>query len=175
MARDLLADLRRWLAAEGHDDPSAADSAFHAVFQVVPQYGPSAAFADRVLAAARATRRRPDWSVLNSPWLRPVTGIGLTLAGLAALGVTATYPVPAFTFLVGAWGGAVTHAAVWLSRTLDIGFEVWAVFGRVGAVTQVVIATPWVSVALAGNGILALVAFCGLRRLLGPREEMLSW
>ena len=171
MNPDALDDLRRWLAAERAGDPVGAEAAFRRIFRLVPRQDPAAAFADRVVGAVRdlgPARIRPIWDVA---WLRPLVGCALPLAGLAAFGLLVASPVPGVPFVVSGWAGAVSRGAVWLSRLLDFGLWVWAVCDQVGEATRAVVATSQVKVALVCNGALALVAICGLRRLMSPREE----
>jgi hypothetical protein len=108
-------------------------------------------------------------------WLRPLTAIGLTLSGLAVLGAMMSLPVPGVSSLVHAWSVAVANGARLLTRTLDVGLWVWDVLGTIGLAARAVTATPWICTALGVNCVLAVVGFCGLRRVLGPHEEMVSW
>jgi hypothetical protein len=174
MSRDPLHDLRRWLAAEARDDP-AADATFRDVFRVLPRIGPSGAFADRVVAAFRVIVPVRAWSPCERAVLRPVIGLGLVLTGLAVFAVTLTFPIPDLSVLLGAWVATVAGGAAWLSRILGVGVAVWTLCGRLGEAARVVAATPEVAFVLAGNAVVALAAFCGLRRLLSPREELISW
>ena len=174
MSRDPLDDMRRWLTAEAGSDP-AADGAFREVFRLLPRVGPSAAFADRTVEALRARRPRLVTSLWERVWLRPVAGLCLALSGLAVLGATAALPIPPLSFMVGTWVTAVTSGASFLGRAFDAGLSVWELFGKLADAARAVAATPAGSLVIAGNGLLALAAFCGLRRLLSPREEMISW
>ena len=174
MSRDPLDDMRRWLTAEAGGDP-AADGAFREVFRLLPRVGPSTAFADRALDALRASSSRSGTSLWERVWLRPVTGLCLVLTGLAVLGATSALQIPRVSYLVGTWVTAVTSGASFLGRAFDAGLSVWELCGKLAEAARAVVATPTGSLVIAGNGLLALAAFCGLRRLLSPREEVISW
>jgi hypothetical protein len=174
MSRVPLDDMRRWLTAEAGGDP-AADGAFREVFRLLPRVGPSASFADRAVEALRASSPRSGTSLWERVWLRPVTGLCLALTGLAVLGASSALPIPPVSYFVGTWVTAVTSGASFLGRAFDAGLSVWELFGKLAEAARAVAATPAGSLVLAGNGLLALAAFCGLRRLLSPREEMISW
>ncbi len=174
MTAELKDTVCAWLAAEGRDEP-AAEAALRDVFRAVPRMDPSPAFAGRVLARLAAAHRAPGRSWWNARWMRPLTAAGAMLVGLAVLAVVSSVPAPGVSGVVRGWSFAVADGARALTRALDIGLWLWAVLVSVGSAARAVVATPWVSAALAVNGIVALVGFFGLRRLLGPREEVLSW
>ncbi len=174
MTGEMKERVRAWLVAEGRDD-SAADAAFREVFQMVPRCEPSPAFSGRLLARLAAMKRAPGWKRWDPRWIRPLTSVGAVLAGLAVLVVVSSMPPPGVSGAVRAWSFALANIAGTLTRTLDIALWMWEVLVSVGSAAQTVVATPWVSVALAVNCAVALIGFFGLRRLLGPREEVLSW
>jgi hypothetical protein len=174
MNQDPLADVRRWLAAEGHDEP-AAEAAFRGVFGLLPRLVPPTAFADRVLRAALIVSPAAAQSLWGHVLLRTAVGLGLVMTGLAVLAATTALPIPQVSFVVGSWASVVAGATAWLGRVLEIGLSVWGLCGKVGDAAVLVAAAPAVTCVLAGNGVLALAAFWGLRRLLRPREEMISW
>lgn len=175
MNHEPLDQMRRWLAAEERGDSEAADRAFFDVFRLLPRIPPSPAGSARVLEAALDSLPALRGRAWGSIWLRPLIGAALALAGLAALGTATALPVPTLSAVIGVWVSAVTAGAVWLSRALDVGLSAWALCGNLGEAAGLVAATPTVSLMLACNGLVALVAFCGLRWLLGPPEEMASW
>lgn len=174
MGRDPLDDLRRWLMAEGHDDP-AADAALRGVFAWVPRMAPSADFADRVVAAALSGDLVADAGFWGRAWVRATVALGLVTTGLAVFGATAASPLPDLSSLVRAWVAMIAGGAAWFGRVLEAGLSVWRLCGKLGAAAAMVAATPEVGCVLAANGVLALAAFWGLRRLLHSREEMVSW
>jgi len=174
MNRDPLDALRRWLVTEGADDSAAAEAAFRQVFRLVPRHEPPAAFADRVAGAARGLRPIRGGTLWDVAWLRPLAGFALLVTGTAALGLFVASPVPDVPFLVSMWAGVVSGVAVRLSQLLDLGLSVWMLCSQVGEAARAVAATPPVRLGLFCNAALALVAICGLRRLLSPREERIS-
>jgi hypothetical protein len=174
MGRDPFADLRRWLKAEGHDD-RAADAALRGVFAWVPRKAPPADFADRVVGAAVVGGLLTADSPWARAWVRVAVGLGLVMTGLAVFAATVASPRPDLASLVRAWVAAVAGGAAWFGRVLEVGLSIWRLCGKLGVATAMVAATPEVGCMLAANAVLALAACWGLRRLLGPREEMVSW
>jgi hypothetical protein len=174
MDRDPLADLHRWLTAEGRDD-AEADAAFRGMFAWVPRAGPSPGFADRVAQAARVAGLLPVASPWGPVWLRLTVSAGLVMVGLAAFGASVNAPIPDLSSLFGMWIDVVTGGTAWLGRVLEVGLSIWRLCGQLGSAAALVAATPGVGLMLAANGALALAAFLCLRRLLRPREEMVSW
>jgi hypothetical protein len=174
MDRDPLADLHRWLTAEGRDD-AEADAAFRGMFASVPRARPSPGFADRVVQASRVDGLLPVASPWGHVWLRLTVSAGLVMVGLAVFGASVATPIPDLSFLFGMWIAVVTGGTAWLGRVLEVGLSIWRLGGQLGTAAALVAATPEVSFVLAADGALALVAFLCLRRLLLPREEMVSW
>jgi len=175
MNRDPLDEARRWLATEGAEDSAAADAAFRQVFRLVPRHEPPAAFADRVVGTARGLRPIRVGTLWDVVWLRLLVSFALLLTGVAALGLFVASPVPDVPSLVSMWAGVVSRGAVRLRQLLDLGLSVWMMCSQVGEAARAVVATPPVRLGLFLNGALALVAICGLRRLLSPGEEKISW
>jgi len=169
-----LEDVRRWLVAEGAGDSAAADAAFRQLFRVVPRHGPAAAFADRVMDAARDLQPIGLGALVGSAWFRPLAALALLMTGLAAFGVLIASPVPDVPVLISFWADAVAGAAVRVSRLLNAGWSVWTICGQVADAAQTVAAAPPVRLALVCGAALAVAVLCGLRGLLSPGEEGIS-
>lgn len=168
MSREPLEQMRRWLAAEMSGTTDEADRAFRQVFRLVPRADPPASLGGRVLVAvlSAAAPKPAGWLVL-----RPVVAVSLLLSGLAALGVSGSFPIPSIGTIVGTGVAAFTAVTACANRAADTGFAVWRLLGDVGLAARAVASTPPVSVAIGLNAAVALVSFLGLRRVLTPLEE----
>jgi hypothetical protein len=151
--RDLVAT---WLRRELEGDDAAAQRALGLLLRMVRVHGPTAGFADRVLAAVR---RRPvlDRFVAHR-WGRALLVASLVSSGMALTSAPAAVWALVRTLDFAAAVDLAVELTTGLAAAFDFGLAVWGVLADVGRALGLALSAPELVVPLLGGGLLALFA-----------------
>lgn len=166
--------LERWLALEGAGRDREAEAALGALFERLPELGPSAGFADRVMRAIAA----PPALAAAAPaagrsWLpRGLLAACLALVALAAPVLPALLAPIAGRVSLGGMVQGVADAVAALARWMAGAAAVWDGLARIAGWAAAVAGAPQAVAALL---VMLAVAALALRRLSDLIAHERSW
>ena len=163
MNPDLKRELGRWIDADRSGRDDEADAAFGGVFRAVPQPALQPGLPDRVIEAL--AREAAD----RARRAKTAAAVGLA-AGLALVVLAGAFLLSSGPRLFFDAVDLGVRGAVWTSESLERGL-VWAILGQIGRVMAAIIATPQVTGALIGIGMVGALALYGLQRVLSSEQE----
>jgi hypothetical protein len=161
---DLKRELGRWIDADRSGRDDEADAAFGGVFRAVPQPSLQPGLPDRVIEAL--AREAADRARRAKTAAAAALAAGLALLALAGVFLVSRGPRLFFDAV-----DLGVRGAVWTSESFERGLGLWAILGQIGRVMTAVIATPQVTVALVGIGMVGALALYGLQRVLSSEQE----
>jgi hypothetical protein len=163
-------DVTRWLEAEAAGSTDEADANFAGLFgRHVPPLDVPAGLQNRILLSVVSRRGAFDPAAWR--WGRAAVAALLAVIGVA---LATASPDLLLDGLVAA-AGLGAHAAHWVTvsatAAAGVALACWDLMTVFARATVLVVTTGRAPLVIAANVLLAVTSFCGLKRLLAPREE----